>query len=281
MADELTDATDELDTADAPEEGAEQPEEAAAPEVAPEVPDELKRAQEALAAQDRDIVARTAALNAQQHHVDEYNRLRQMASSDPMAAIRALGVDPMAVVQGYVGSDEPDTPDPHVQRMEQAFQQKFQAQGEQLKALQDTQTFNGIRSMINGNREQFPIVHSLAQSNDSLPAQINQQAELYRNAGRDPDYGAILSEIERQSAENIFGGLSADPAIASKYADRISALTGQPGAQQPAVEQPSGAPSKGITSSMGAEARTAEKNLSDDELDAEMRKGISELLRGK
>jgi len=92
---------------------------------------------------------------------------------------------------------------------------------------------------------------------------------------------AILSEIERQSAENIFGGLSADPAIASKYADRISALTGQPGAQQPAVEQPSGAPSKGITSSMGAEARTAEKNLSDDELDAEMRKGISELLRGK
>jgi hypothetical protein len=242
--------------------------------------DSMERTREALAAQDRDLVARTAALNAQQHQIDEYHRIRQLAATDPSAAARMLGIDTGRLLQSYVDSDVPAEVDPHIQRLTQTFQQELAQTRQQLAQLQASQTYNGIRNMLASARDQYPLTNSLAQGNDNFPAQVAQQADLYRNAGREPDYAAIFSEIEKQAADNIFSGLSKDPAIASRYRERIAALTGQ--APLPTEQHVvPGQPTKGITNGLAGESGRVEHQLNDQELQRQLEADVAALFGGQ
>ena len=208
----------DLYPAAAPQEAAGEPEATAGAET-PEAPAEpstdapaAPRSAEDVARRDRELLEAQAAVNAQRQQLEEYQQLRQQAAEDPMAAARAMGIDPMALAEAVLGGGQEAEapPDPHIQTLtEQVRSLSEQLSAQQAESLRNAE-MGKISAVVTASAETLPMLNTLAAENPAILQDVYAAAaDYHQRTGQIPDYGQVAATVEKRYADNVFQSLRA------------------------------------------------------------------------
>lgn len=275
-------------TAETPTEAAGEPEATTAPETpatteeaATEAP-AAPRSAEDVARRDRELLEAQATLNASKQQFQEYQQLREQAATDPLAAARAMGIDPMALAEAVLGGgqeqEEQAPPDPALQTLtEQVRSLSEQLSAQQAEGQRNTE-MGKISSVVAASAETLPMLNTLAQENPAILNDVYQAAaDFHQRTGQIPDYQQVAADVEKRYATNVFNSLKALSTLPSVQEQLKTLLTPadkptSPANNPPAPQAETGTGGTTLTQDMSQEALTETQAMDEDALEAEAMK---------
>ena len=219
------------------------------------------------ARRERELYAREAVLKARERELEQLHQLRETATKDPMAALRALGGDPLQIGEQLLGGQEKPKPSPTeqalMQRLEQLESQLQQTTQERARA-QETAS---IRTAIQRSADKYAVLAALAEEGDAVVQDaLHRAGQYYQDTGRVPDYGKILADMESEVSDRIFSSISTLARLPS-FQERLKGLLEQKTSAPQKTAK--GAPGKTLTQDMKSSPNTAKQRMTDEEKEAE------------
>lgn len=245
-----------------------------APPLAPPPPaeDPLARAREDIARRDRELIEGQAMVRTVLGRVHEYDQLRELARTDPAAALRAIGGDPMLAVQSIVDGPRQLTPQDHINQLSARVEEAVRGQSGLAEQLRQVRESSRMETMIRDSKEALPTLNALMAEN---PAIVD---ELVARVRPGTSYGEVLKSAEQNYFGNIMkslGSLAGTP----RFKQELSKMLG--GAQQAVPAASQQPPAKTITNSLGGEGRSEQRQLSDAQLRADSRAYLEAWVKGE
>lgn len=245
----------------------------------PPAEDPNARLQADLLQRDRELVAEKAAVRAQKAMLDEYQHVRQLGQSDPVAAARAIGIDPMDLAQRLLGGGEEEAakPDPHLSSLKEQIEQQNKVLQDMQQQTERSQVHAALRGMI-GAGDGYQVLGRLSKDGDAVLEKAHGIAMQYQQAGQPVDMPKILASLEAEATQNIFASLDALDGVESfeKWlrAKAAKLAPGQAAAAAPSSTSPA-APTKAITQDLAGEAGTELRQETEEEADAALREAVA------
>lgn len=276
---EIRDGTEpakEEQQAQEPKEEVDLPAEPAEPE------DPLARARQDLERRDRELLERGAKVKAYEQQLKEYQELRDTARRDPLAAARALGLDPLTLAEMHLtGKPEEQKPTPDVDGVKAELQALKQQVQETQRAAAVKTEMQRLQGFV--DPEKHPVLAALNKEGTDVAQQIYDIAAAHyqRTAaasvdgtGELPDIAQVVAQLEENQTKAIFDRLAAAVAVPS-IKDRMMQHLGL--SQQPATKPAIQGTQKAITSTMEGEAGREARVPTAEEAEME----ALEILMGK
>lgn len=171
-----------------------------------ETPEEkLSKIQADLDRRDRELYAKEGAIKAYQKQLDEYGNLKKMASEKPIDAIRAIGLDPLALANAMLGEPPPrNETSPELEALKKELGDLKAIINRTHQQTQKDVEYAKIKNLISGNAKKYEVLDALRQEGDTIVHETWGRLEkIFGETGKVPDYTQLLDNLENEYSEKI------------------------------------------------------------------------------
>lgn len=180
-----------------------------------EVPEKLTKSYEDLEKRFKKLREEQSQIKEQSEKLKQFDALAETVQSDPMKALRMMGIDPYDISDSLLGGKGPKKEEPDAKTLVEELREELRTLREERgrdktqNAIKEWHT--AIKSAVSTDPDRWEILHGYKNDYGMLNKVLKEVVDFNNENGRAPgeeDMSVILDRMEGSYEEEIFTGMS-------------------------------------------------------------------------